>query len=152
MLRQLGQLHLGHIHQRIHLILGPFKVLDTKRIYRNHLYPRLITNLQYLHHKSAIHPKSIPKKRKESNKKNIPSPKPQTPNYAPPLSQSDDSSQTVYSHPSQRPHVSGRDPVSGLRSGVPGPAICPIRWVGTRGPISGFGKGASMRMRRTWLS
>jgi len=48
MLCHLGQFHFGHFHQRIHLELGPFEILDTKRIDGDDLHSTLIADFENL--------------------------------------------------------------------------------------------------------
>lgn len=48
MLRHLGQLHLGHVHESIDLEFGAFEVLDTERVDCDHLDTTFITDFQDL--------------------------------------------------------------------------------------------------------
>ena len=48
MLSHLRQLDFGYIHQSIHLKLGPLEILNTERIYSDHLHSTLIANLENL--------------------------------------------------------------------------------------------------------
>ena len=48
MLRQLRELDFGHVHQRVHLVLGPLEVLDAKGVDRDYFHTGSIADLENL--------------------------------------------------------------------------------------------------------